>query len=225
MNHIIHLQARAFENLYKEEMRRREELEKILAKERQSFEASNKQKEEELLIYMDRQASLENQISASVQMMEQLNDRIVASERMLEIFRKERDDLEVERDNAIEVTQEILRNQASEASSSQREGFLSEFSFLEIQRATDNFEPSMKIGEDGYWSIYRGFLHHTQVAVKMLQSDCPRAPSQFHEEVRFLMLVTYISHVPANICPTISFWCPKNILLSFASSVKFSSSF
>lgn len=190
MNHIIYLLARAFENLSKQEMRYREELEEILAKERQSFEATSKQKEEELLISMDRCISLENRILASEGMVRELNDRIIASERMLEICRKERDDLQVEWDNANGVMEELLRNQASEASSSEREGFMSEFSFPEIQRATDNFDPSMKIREDGYWSIYRGFLHHTQVVVKILQADSPRAPSRFHQEAIFLMLIS-----------------------------------
>ncbi|XP_031391631.1 U-box domain-containing protein 33-like isoform X2 [Punica granatum] len=147
--------ARAFENMYKEESRRRKELEDILTKEKQAYEAMTKE----------------------------LNDKIVASERMLESCKQERDDLQVERDNAVGITEDLLRDRASEASSSQQEGFLSEFSFLEIQRATDNFEPSKKIGEDGYCNIYRGFLHHTQVAVKMLQSDSPRAPSQFQQEL------------------------------------------
>lgn len=176
-------------------MRRRRELEEIITEERESFERRNKQKEEALLIAVEQRVSLENQISDSKQMMNELRERIVASERMLEICNKETHDLEVERDNAIGVVEELLTNQASEASSSQIEGSLSEFSFLEIQRATDNFEPSMKIGEDRYWIIFKGFLHHTQVAVKMLQFDSPHAPSRFQQEASFLMLIhtyTYI---------------------------------
>ncbi|KAK4788359.1 hypothetical protein SAY86_019678 [Trapa natans] len=181
---------RAFENLYKEEMRRRRELEVIYAEERESHEMVNKQKEEAILIFMDHRKSLENQVSASNQIINELNGRIAASEGVLEICKKEIHDLQAERDDAVRLMEELRKNRPS-ASSSNSQDFLSQFSFLEIQIATKNFDPSMNIGEDGCWSTFKGFLRHTHVAVKKMGTDSPCDPSWFQRE---LDIMTNLRH-------------------------------
>ncbi|KAH0970633.1 hypothetical protein GBA52_022789 [Prunus armeniaca] len=61
--------------------------------------------------------------------------------------------------------------------------FFTEFSFTEIEEATRNFDPSLKIGEGGYGSIFfKGSLRHTQVAIKLLHAHSMQGPSEFQQE-------------------------------------------
>ncbi|EEF31859.1 receptor protein kinase, putative [Ricinus communis] len=60
------------------------------------------------------------------------------------------------------------------------------FSLSEIQEATCNFNPSLKIGEGGYGSIYKGFLRHFLAAIKVLNPDGMQGPLEFKQEVDIL---------------------------------------
>ncbi|OIV93617.1 hypothetical protein TanjilG_04849 [Lupinus angustifolius] len=56
----------------------------------------------------------------------------------------------------------------------------------EIENATNNFAPSLKIGEGGYGPVYRCELDHTPVAIKVLKPDASQGRSQFQQEVEVL---------------------------------------
>lgn len=58
------------------------------------------------------------------------------------------------------------------------------YTLEEIEFATENFSASRKIGEGGYGPVYRGYLDHTQVAIKILRPDAAQGRSQFQQEVR-----------------------------------------
>ncbi|WJX86961.1 hypothetical protein P8452_69201 [Trifolium repens] len=77
-------------------------------------------------------------------------------------------------------------NQIGEPSRTQSLQLLSEFSFSEIEEATCNFNPSLKIGEGGYGSIFKGSLRHTEVAIKILNPNSTQGPSEFQQEVTVL---------------------------------------
>ncbi|KAM4094699.1 hypothetical protein ACB094_06G214300 [Castanea mollissima] len=66
------------------------------------------------------------------------------------------------------------------------EKFFSEYSLSEIEEATHGFDESLKIGQGGYGSIYKGRLHQTKVAIKRLESQGSQGPSEFRMEVRVL---------------------------------------
>ncbi|KAI8028466.1 U-box domain-containing protein 33 [Camellia lanceoleosa] len=156
--------AKTSESLHAEEMRKRKEY------------------EEELRIAQEHKSSLENQIASSNQMILELEQNMFSAVEMLEKYKKERDDLQVERDEALEVAEELRKKQAMEASNALTPQFFSEFSFSEIKEATCNFDESLKIGEGGYGSIYKGRLRRTQVAIKMLKSNSSQGPSEFQQE-------------------------------------------
>lgn len=59
----------------------------------------------------------------------------------------------------------------------------------EIEAATEFFAESRKIGEGGYGPVYRCYLDHTPVAIKVLRPDAAQGRSQFNQEV--LMLPGY----------------------------------
>ncbi|KAK4757924.1 hypothetical protein SAY87_019225 [Trapa incisa] len=57
------------------------------------------------------------------------------------------------------------------------------YSIKEIEAATDFFSQSRKIGEGGYGPVYKGYLDHTPVAIKILRPDAAQGRSQFQQEV------------------------------------------
>lgn len=54
----------------------------------------------------------------------------------------------------------------------------------EIEKATDFFNESRKIGEGGYGPVFKGWLDHTLVAIKVLRPDAAQGRSQFQQEVK-----------------------------------------
>ncbi|XP_065622001.1 U-box domain-containing protein 52-like [Quercus suber] len=65
------------------------------------------------------------------------------------------------------------------------------YTIEEIEKATSFFSESLKIGEGGYGTVYRCYLDHTAVAVKVLRPDAAQGRSQFLREVDIL---GYIRH-------------------------------
>ncbi|KAL6996298.1 hypothetical protein U1Q18_006431 [Sarracenia purpurea var. burkii] len=61
----------------------------------------------------------------------------------------------------------------------------------EIEIATDNFSSSLKIGEGGYGPVYKAFLDHTPVAIKVLKPEMSQGKKQFQREVEVL---SYMRH-------------------------------
>ncbi|KAM1707581.1 hypothetical protein ACFX13_000721 [Malus domestica] len=196
--------AKASESLYNEELRQRKEMEEELTKERQELEKMKKRRDEvmeELRAALDQKSLLESQIAESDQMVMSLEQKIISAVELLKNYKRERDELHVERDNALREAEE-LREKQGEASSSHIPQFFSEFSFAEIEEATQNFNPSLKIGEGGYGSIFKGSLRHTQVAIKTLNAHSKQGPSEFQQEVDVLSklrhqnLITLIGACP-----------------------------
>ncbi|KAK6144843.1 hypothetical protein DH2020_021663 [Rehmannia glutinosa] len=56
----------------------------------------------------------------------------------------------------------------------------------EIEEATEYFAESRKVGEGGYGPVYKCYLDHTPVAVKVLRPDAAQGRSQFQKEVEVL---------------------------------------
>ncbi|KAK9683953.1 hypothetical protein RND81_10G177400 [Saponaria officinalis] len=65
------------------------------------------------------------------------------------------------------------------------------YSIDEIEIATDYFAESRKIGEGGYGPVFRCYLDHTLVAVKVLRPDAAQGRSQFQQEVEVLSCIRH----------------------------------
>ncbi|EFJ09825.1 hypothetical protein SELMODRAFT_23109, partial [Selaginella moellendorffii] len=61
-----------------------------------------------------------------------------------------------------------------------------QFTFEELRDITDNFSENNKIGEGSYGHVYKGTLHRTNVAVKVLRHDSWQGPQEFEQEVEVL---------------------------------------
>ncbi|KAJ0113486.1 hypothetical protein Patl1_00456 [Pistacia atlantica] len=197
--------AKASESLYAEALKQRKDVEEALAKEKLELERMRKQQDEvneELQISLNQKSLLESQLAESDQMVKELEQKIISAVELLQNYKKERDELQIERDNALKEAEELRRSRKEASSSTHQPQFFSEFSFSEIEEATHNFDLSLKIGEGGYGSIYEGILRHTHVAIKMLHSHSLQGPSEFQQEVDVLSkmrhpnLVTLIGACP-----------------------------
>ncbi|KAL8135305.1 U-box domain-containing protein 35-like isoform X2 [Apium graveolens] len=65
------------------------------------------------------------------------------------------------------------------------------YSIEEIESATEFFNQSRKIGEGGYGPVYKCYLDHTPVAVKVLRPDAAQGRSQFQQEVEVLSCIRH----------------------------------
>ncbi|KAK8581349.1 hypothetical protein V6N12_071577 [Hibiscus sabdariffa] len=65
------------------------------------------------------------------------------------------------------------------------------YTIEEIEKATDNFAPNRKIGEGGYGPVFKCFLDHTQVAVKVLRPDAAQGRLQFLQEIEVLSCIRH----------------------------------
>ncbi|XP_074581027.1 U-box domain-containing protein 52-like [Curcuma longa] len=65
------------------------------------------------------------------------------------------------------------------------------YSIEEIEAATENFVEKRKIGEGGYGPVYKCYLDHTPVAIKVLRPDAAHGKSQFQQEVEILCCIRH----------------------------------
>ncbi|KAL6569523.1 hypothetical protein OROMI_014037 [Orobanche minor] len=181
--------AKAPDTMYAEELKRRKESEEAIARGKEEAHRMKMQLGdimEELRLAREQKFSLESRISDTDKMVDDLERKMFSAVELLQKYKKERDELQVTRDNVVRVSEELREKQAEDASSSSVSQFFLEFSFLEIEEATSHFREDLKIGEGGYRSIYRGRLRHTQVVVKVLHSNNPQGPLEFQQEVNIL---------------------------------------
>lgn len=65
------------------------------------------------------------------------------------------------------------------------------YTIEDIEKATDFFSRSRKIGEGGYGPVFKCFLDHTSVAIKVLRPDAAQGRSQFQREVEVLSCIRH----------------------------------
>ncbi|KAK6129507.1 hypothetical protein DH2020_036740 [Rehmannia glutinosa] len=65
------------------------------------------------------------------------------------------------------------------------------YTIEEIEKATNKFSRSMKIGEGGYGPVFKGKLDHTRVAIKVLRPDAAQGRKQFQQEVEVLSFMRH----------------------------------
>ncbi|CAN1306185.1 U-box domain-containing protein 35 [Linum perenne] len=65
------------------------------------------------------------------------------------------------------------------------------YAMEDIEKATNKFDESKKIGEGGYGPVFKCYLDHTPVAVKVLRPDAVQGRSQFQREVEVLSMIRH----------------------------------
>ncbi|XP_031281079.1 U-box domain-containing protein 33 isoform X2 [Pistacia vera] len=186
-------EVEASQGLSVKEMSQRKELEELLAREQQEVETVKNQHDKvvkELQIVKGQKSLLESQLAESHCMAKELEEKIISAVELLISFKQKRDELRIECGNAKRRVNVLQKPVKIEAASFCRPGLL-EFSFMEVNEATNNFDPAWKIGEGRYGSVYRGVLCHLHVAIKMLPSYGSQSYLDFQNEVEVLSRVRH----------------------------------
>ncbi|XP_056865018.1 U-box domain-containing protein 33-like [Raphanus sativus] len=178
------------ESAYSEELKRRKDTEAAVSKEKERFVTIRKEQEavtEEVQTATAQKETLENQIAEADGTMEKLNQKLDVAVKLLQKLKEEREELQTERDRALREAEELSRSRAETTSTiEQLPQYFTDFTFSEIEEATNCFDSTMKIGEGGYGSIYVGTLRHTKVAIKILNPKSSQGPVEYQQEVDVL---------------------------------------
>ncbi|XP_057549526.1 U-box domain-containing protein 34-like [Amaranthus tricolor] len=83
------------------------------------------------------------------------------------------------------------KNEAKSEYAPSHGGMYRKYSIEEIETATDRFSKSLKIGEGGYGPVFKCYLDHTRVAVKVLRPDAAQGRTQFQQEVEVLSCIRH----------------------------------
>ncbi|KAK7381477.1 hypothetical protein VNO80_00020 [Phaseolus coccineus] len=108
-----------------------------------------------------------------------------AAKRIARVETKKRADVEVKCLKEAEERRKLLENLT------RTDKRYRKYTMEEIQKATNEFSESQKIGEGGYGPVYKCYLDHTAVAVKVLRPGSAQGKTQFEQEVNIL---GYIRH-------------------------------
>ncbi|XP_020112520.1 U-box domain-containing protein 33-like [Ananas comosus] len=177
------------ENLFMKEVRQNKEIEERLEREKGEFEEDKQQLSQihdQLKKANEQRLALELQIRDSECMIEDFEGKLSEAYRTLGMLRDENRDRQRECN-----VRDVFQGEAEEPSSSSRDGVIANFAvftYSELKQATNNFDESLKIGDGGRGSVYKGFLRSTTVAVKMLNS---KGESEFNQEVEILSKVRH----------------------------------
>ncbi|KAJ4706002.1 U-box domain-containing protein kinase family protein [Melia azedarach] len=185
--------VKAMQSLCVKEMSQRKELEELLAKEKKELERIKNQNDEtvkELHMVHNQNSIMKGQITESHCVVKELEEKIISAVELLISFKQKRDELRIECGNAKRRVKELKRLGKREAASFSWPELL-EFSFIELNQATNNLDPSWKIGEGRYGNVYRGLLRHLHVAIKMLPSYGSQSLLEFKHEVEVLSRVRH----------------------------------
>ncbi|XP_024928756.3 U-box domain-containing protein 32 isoform X3 [Ziziphus jujuba] len=185
--------AKALESLCGREMSQRKKMEEDLARVKEEVEMMKDEHDEfmkELQVIEKEKLVLKTQIAESQSEVKELEEKIISAVELLISFKERRDRLRIERENAVQEVEHLRRLIRGETASFDRSEF-PVFSFMEINEATNDFDPSWKISEGRYGSIYRGILRHMHVAIKMLPSYGSKSQFDFQREVQIISRVRH----------------------------------
>jgi len=180
------LQAEAEESKYHKEMKLRKEIEEDVEKqslEYERFKVEHEDYRRELLMVQDQCSALKHQMRESELNVKEFEEKIISAAQLLISFKEKRDQLRIERDKAIQEM-EILRRMKQQRTAMLSAPQFSTFSLAEIDEATRSFDPSQRIGDGKYGSVYKGILRHMEVAIRMLPNDGSQGQWRFEREVK-----------------------------------------
>ncbi|GMI98401.1 hypothetical protein like AT2G45910 [Hibiscus trionum] len=196
-------QASEMKSSYIGELRRCKETEATLRKQDEELEQIKQQRDEARKIARTQKLLLENQ-GANSDHVKVLETKVSSAVEQLKICQRERDELQMKLENACKLIEDHCTKQEEDTSSAHMQQFFSEFSVTEIHNATEDFDPSFKIAEGAYGSIYKCTLRHTEVAIKVLHQTSLQGPLEFQREVDILSKLRHPNLVTLiGVCPEI----------------------
>ncbi|CAL9113428.1 unnamed protein product [Musa acuminata var. zebrina] len=185
--------AKASENLYAKEVRYRKEIEEALDREKLEVEKLKNQHAavlKQLQNAIDENLELGHKLTESICTTRDFEEKISANCHLLHSLQEKCDTLQRERDGAVKEVEE-LRHKAVWTNAGISWPLILEFSYLELEQATQNFNNSLMIGKGGFGKVYKGFLRNTTVAIKMLHPKSLQGQNEFNQEVSVLSKVRH----------------------------------
>ncbi|KAL6906439.1 hypothetical protein ACP4OV_004040 [Aristida adscensionis] len=196
-------EAKRWEYMYIKEMELRKEVESELSQQKKETEALKQAMlmiNNELEWYKNKwndnanplqevnqqQCLLKYHMTESDSVASYLEEGMRISESLAQSLKLEYNKVKREQDDAVKEARDIHIGKKCAYG-----GMSSEFSLIELERATQFFSNSLKIGQGGIGSVYKGFLRNTAVAIKMLNTESLHAQSQFQQEVAILSKVRH----------------------------------
>ncbi|KAJ3689816.1 hypothetical protein LUZ61_018980 [Rhynchospora tenuis] len=164
-----------------------EEIEQVMI-ERDLLRSQRDEYLNQIQVENERRFALEKQVSDFELIVKDLKVMSASAEDRIESLQADYYNLQQERDNLLKKTEELCMQRENMHSGS---ALKSEFSKEELQQATQNFSESLKIGQGGFGSVYKGSLHQTTVAIKLLHSESLQGISQFQQEITILSNVRH----------------------------------
>ena len=178
------------------ELRQQKALKEMHERQRQEIDVMRRQQEEAyaaLYNANEQKVTLEQQISEIELYVKDNEDKLARNKHQLEALQADCDRIQQERDVAIREAAE-LHEKNRQGVFAPSEALNTKFSLIELQQATQDFDPILKVGEGGFGSVYKGFLRNTTVAIKLLHPESMQGQSEFHQEVsnHFFLYENYI---------------------------------
>ncbi|XVF22539.1 hypothetical protein REPUB_Repub12eG0180900 [Reevesia pubescens] len=196
-------QATELKSSYSRELRHWRETEAALRKRNEELEQIRQQRDEACKIARTQKLLLESR-GANSDYIKVLEAKVTSAMEQLQICQGERDELQTKLENTCKQTEEHSRKQEEETSGVHMQQFFSEFSVTEIHDATEDFDPSFKIAEGAYGSIYKCTLRHTEVVIKVLHQNSLHGPLEFQQKVDILSKLRHPNLVTLiGVCPEI----------------------
>ncbi|XP_010426410.1 PREDICTED: U-box domain-containing protein 32-like [Camelina sativa] len=185
--------AKALEGLCIKESSQRKKLEEFREKEKREVKMVIEQNNgfmKQLQMVQGQNLKLGNQITKLRDLEREHGEKFDTAMELLKSFRQKRDEIRIDHENAVKevnALRRLIKGDTGESSGSE----MLEYSFLEINEATNEFDQSWKLGEGRYGSVYKGNLQHLQVAVKMLPSYGSLNHFEFERQVEILSRVRH----------------------------------
>ncbi|OEL13280.1 U-box domain-containing protein 33 [Dichanthelium oligosanthes] len=181
----LHSALRKTKELEKSYMLRQQKtLEEMHARQKQEIDVMRRQQEEAygaLYNANEQKVTLEQRIREIELYVKDNEDKLATNKHQLEVLQADYDRIQNERDAAVREAAE-LREKNQQGALVPSEALNTNFSLTELQQATQDFDPMLKIGEGGFGNVYKGFLRNTTVAIKLLHPQSMQGQSEFHQE-------------------------------------------
>ncbi|KAF8765442.1 hypothetical protein HU200_008587 [Digitaria exilis] len=182
--------AEEIEKLYQQEIRQRKTIEETLVRQAQENEEMKIQHHAistELHEVKEQKLALEQQITVMASVIKDHEEKMAANKHLLHVLQTDNEKLQQERDAAVAEADDLRQKDGQEnAMPFPVETLSTEFSYSELEQATQGFDGGLKIGEGGFGSVYKGFLRNTTVAIKLLNPESMQGQSEFNQEVAIL---------------------------------------
>ncbi|XP_078148073.1 U-box domain-containing protein 33-like isoform X2 [Carex rostrata] len=137
--------------------------------------------------------ALEDALANSKHMVKDLQTKLSEAHCLVFSLEREVEELQQERGCAVKEMN-LMRERVWELEhAALSKAKFCEFSYEELQDATNGFDNSFKIGEGGYGSVFKGSLRGTTVAIKLLNPQGMRGKDEFYQEMDALSKLKHLN--------------------------------